>query len=196
MTSSITSCASCPRFRFVRRIDPKAPLSCSTRPSARVAQPSRLAPGRDGAGELRHATQLCGRAVGDDAAAVDDDGARAGGVDFLEDVGREDDRLVRAELADQLLTSCFWFGSRPSVGSSMISTSGSCRSPARGRCGACSPSTAYRSTGAARRRKQQVDHAVDRFLPRGAGESAQLGDELEECARPSCRGYEAAFSGR
>ena len=36
------------------------------------------------------------------AAAVDDDGARAGRVHFLEDVGREHDRLVLAQLADQL----------------------------------------------------------------------------------------------
>ena len=40
--------------------------------------------------------------LADDAAAVDDDGARAGGVDFLEDVGREHDRLVLAQLADQV----------------------------------------------------------------------------------------------
>jgi hypothetical protein len=46
--------------------------------------------------------QLRGRAVRDDAAAVDDDGAAARGVDFLEDVGGKHDRLALAELADQV----------------------------------------------------------------------------------------------
>ena len=45
--------------------------------------------------------QFVRRAVGDDLSLVDDDGARAGGLDFLEDVGRKDDRLVRAHPFDQ-----------------------------------------------------------------------------------------------
>src|SRR5574341_50026 len=52
--------------------------------------------------ERRKRSQLVRRAVGDDLAAVDDDRARARRVDLLEDVGRKHDRLVRAELADEV----------------------------------------------------------------------------------------------
>ena len=46
--------------------------------------------------------QLLRRAVGDDLAAVDDDDARAGRLDLLQDVGREDDRLVLAHALDEV----------------------------------------------------------------------------------------------
>ena len=83
---------------------------------------------RDGIVVGQAAHQVLGRAVGDDAAAVDDDGARAHRLHLLQDVGRDDDRLVlRPSRAISLRTWCFWLGSRPSVGSSMISTCGSCR---------------------------------------------------------------------
>ena len=45
------------------------------------------------------------------------------GIDFFEKMGRDDDRLVAAPSARAASrTSCFWLGSSPSVGSSMIST--------------------------------------------------------------------------
>jgi hypothetical protein len=46
--------------------------------------------------------QFLGRSVGDDAPPVDDDRTGANGLDFLEDVGRDDDRLVPGHLRDQL----------------------------------------------------------------------------------------------
>src|SRR6266436_3756838 len=45
--------------------------------------------------------QLLRRAVGDDAAAVDDDGPGARRLDLLEDVGRKNDRLLLAHAADE-----------------------------------------------------------------------------------------------
>ena len=95
-------------------------------PPPRRGRPPRCM--RDGVVIGQAAHQVLGGAVGDDAAAVDDDGARAHRLHLLQDVGGDDDRLVlRPSRAISLRTWCFWLGSRPSVGSSMISTCGSCR---------------------------------------------------------------------
>ena len=93
-----------PRARLVLGIDAEGAVQVSRRGPARD-EPLRGRAARlhgDRAVQLRHRAQLLGRAVGDDPAAVDDDRARAGGVDFLEDVGRKDDRLLLPELADQV----------------------------------------------------------------------------------------------
>src|ERR1051325_8486719 len=45
-----------------------------------------------GAGPFGLLAQLLGGAVGDNLAAIDDDGPRTRRIDFLEDVGRENDR--------------------------------------------------------------------------------------------------------
>src|SRR5437016_9821603 len=44
------------------------------------------------AGPFGFLTELLGRAVGHDLAAIDDNGARARGIDFFENVGRENYR--------------------------------------------------------------------------------------------------------
>ncbi len=54
--------------------------------------------------------ELGGRAVGDDFAAVHDDGAGAGGFDFFEDVGGKEDGLVLAEALDELADLVFLVG--------------------------------------------------------------------------------------
>jgi hypothetical protein len=50
---------------------------------------------------IRPPLEILGRAVGDDAAAVDHDGTGADGLDFLEDMGRNDNGLVLGHLGDQ-----------------------------------------------------------------------------------------------
>ena len=103
-TSSTTSCAQLAGLRLVRagRCGNAPSRSCTLSERRQLLQRSAVRRQRHRAGEVRHVAQLFRRAVGDDAAAVDDDRARAGGVDLLEDVGREHDRLVAAELADQV----------------------------------------------------------------------------------------------
>ena len=91
------------------------------------------ASGRDGAEHVVEAAgrraRLAGggRVVGHELAARDDDGARAHGVDLFEDVRGDDDGLLACAISPiSVRTSCFCSGSRPSVGSSRISTFGSC----------------------------------------------------------------------
>ena len=62
---------------------------------------------RDRARHVGLLLEFLRRAVGDDLAAVDDDGARAGGLDFLQDVGGENDRLLLAHPLDQLADLVF-----------------------------------------------------------------------------------------
>ena len=54
--------------------------------------------------------QFVGRAIGDDLAAIDDDRARTSGLDFFENVGRENDRLRFAHLANQSSHFMFLIG--------------------------------------------------------------------------------------
>ena len=80
-------------------------------------------------------------------------------------------------------TSCFWFGSRPSVGSSRISTGGSCRiawaRPTRRR----KPLDSV-SIGCLQHRAKLQPRAdlVDAALECGATEAADPADELQELA--------------
>src|SRR5581483_5279013 len=90
-------------LRLVARVDPPGAVQALDAPERRELLLARaFGRERDRAGELRHAAQLPGRAVRDDAAAVDDDRARARRVHLLEDVRGKDDRLVRAEGADEV----------------------------------------------------------------------------------------------
>ena len=59
------------------------------------------------------AHQVLGGAVGDDAALVDDDGAGADGLDFLEDVRGDDDGLLLGHLGNQLAHLVFLVGIEP-----------------------------------------------------------------------------------
>ncbi len=54
--------------------------------------------------------ELVGGAVGDDLAAIDNDGARTGGFDFFENVGGKDDRLFLAHAADEAAHFVFLVG--------------------------------------------------------------------------------------
>jgi hypothetical protein len=74
------------------------------------------------------AREQAGRRVVHQQAAVGDDHRPvAQGLNLFEHVRRYDDDLVFADISRiSVRTSCFWFGSRPSVGSSRISTCGSC----------------------------------------------------------------------
>src|SRR3954469_463912 len=135
----------------------------------------------DGAGEVRHAAQLGRRAVGDDAAAVDDDGARAGGVYFLEDVRREDDRLVGAELLDEV-PHLVLLVRIEAVGRLVHDQHIRIVDQRLREAGAVLVSLGERVDRLVQHRLQEaeLDHAVHRLLARGAGEAPQLGDELEE----------------
>ena len=62
------------------------------------------------AGALGSGLEFIGGTVGDDATLVDDDGASAGRFHFLEDVGGENDDLVRPETFDELADLVFLIG--------------------------------------------------------------------------------------
>ena len=49
-------------------------------------------------------------------------------LDLLQNVRRKQNRLLLGDPQHRLADFAIWFGSRPAVGSSMISTSGSCSS--------------------------------------------------------------------
>ena len=55
---------------------------------------------------MREVLQVGHRPVGDEPAFVDEEDAIADGLDLREDVRREDDRVVRAEPADQVAHLC------------------------------------------------------------------------------------------
>ena len=62
---------------------------------------------RVGAGLL---AEFDGGAIGDDVALVDDKGTGAGGIDFLEDVGGEEDGFGFSEAFDELADFVFLVG--------------------------------------------------------------------------------------
>ena len=143
---------------------------------------------RHRAGEIRPLLQFCRGAVGDDLAAIDDDRARTSRLDFLEDVGRKNDRLC----------------SRPSAGSGahfvlLVRIEAVGRfvqnqhvrivDDRLGEAGAVTVTFRERFDALVHDRleKTHFDHAIDRRFLASPRETAQLGGEIEETRAPSCR---------
>ena len=79
--------------RFAQHRTRISPTARNLTNFCRTARSSRPRPHRDRAGVFRALPQFLRRAIGHDLAAIDDDRARTGRLDLLENVGRKNDRL-------------------------------------------------------------------------------------------------------
>jgi hypothetical protein len=169
-------------LRFVLRIDAEAavePFDAAELGEVFLVGAARRQ--RHRAGQRGHAAQLLRSAVGHDAAAVDDDGARAGGVDFLEDMGREHDRLAAPELADQV-PDLVLLVRIEAVGGLVHDEHVRVVDQRLREAGAVLVALRQRVDRLVQHRLQeaQLHHAGHGFTSRRAGQAAQLGGETEE----------------
>ena len=132
-------------------------------------------------GTVPFRSETPGTAFSHDLALVNDHGAGAGSIDFLEDVSREDDGLFLAKFADQLPDFVFLVGVE-AIGGFIedenfgVMKEGLCQARAmpvslgEGNEGLVPPGL----------QEAGFDHAVDSFFPGQSGESPDAGAEAEK----------------
>ena len=138
-------------------------------------------PQRHRPGPLRFLPQLLRRAVGHNLAAVNDDRPRADRIHFLQDVRREDDRLLLAHPPDQLPHLVLLIRIQP-VRRLVQHQHVGVVNDGLGETGAVAITLGERLDALVQHRFQEahLDHAVDGLLPRVAAQAADFRREIEE----------------
>ena len=178
---------SCPDRPALRRARRRSPMISTRRRRRHLRQALEQRLGYASCEQVHRARhfgarlQLGRRAVRHDAPAVDDDDARAHGLDFFQYVRREDDRLVRAHALDEIAHLVLLVGVQP-VGGLIEDQHVGVVDQRLGEAGAVLVAFRQRVDRLVEHvfEKAQLDCAVHRALAGVAAKTAQLGREIEE----------------